>query len=128
MKPMHRSKVLLGLGLVLVIAWAGAAHGQASKTFTGKITEIARGTQLDLGKKDTFYILRLEEYPKIEFRLASEDAVRFGVIEAAGPTAVVTPKKSKGLGWKVKLICDAKNLGSVKAPIYKVISLERLDD
>ena len=128
MKPMHRNKALLGLGLVLVIAWAGAAHGQASKPFTGKITEIARGTQLDIGKKDTFYILRLDDYPKIEFRLAPEDAVRFGVIEAAGPTAVVTPKQSKGLGWRVKLICDGKNLGLVKAPIYKVISLERLSD
>jgi hypothetical protein len=128
MKPMHHSKALLGLWMVLVIAWAGAAHGQASKPFTGKITEIARGTQLEIGKKDTFYILRLEDYPKIEFRLASEDAVRFGVIEAAGPTEVVTPKKSKGLGWRVKLICDGKNLGLVKAPIYKVISLERLND
>ena len=128
MKPRHRSKALLGLWLVLVIAWAGVAQGQASKPFTGKITEIARGTQLDVGKQDTFYILRLEDYPKIEFRLAPEDAVRFGVIEAAGLTEVVTPKKSKGLGWRVKLICDGKNLGLVKAPIYKVISLERLND
>ena len=128
MKPMHRNKALLGLGLVLVIAWAGAALGQATKTFTGKITEIARGTQLDVGKKDTFYILRLEDYPNIEFRLASEDAVRFGVIEAAGPTQVVTPKMSKGLGWKVKLTCDANKTGSLKTPVYKVISLERLGD
>jgi hypothetical protein len=128
MKQMHRSTVLLGLGLALVIAWAGAAHGQASTPFTGKITEIARGTQLDIGKKDTFYILRLAEYPKAEFRLAHEDAVRYGVIEAAGPTEVVTPKQSKGLGWRVKLICDGKNLGLLKTPIYKVISLERLND
>ena len=125
---MHRSKVLLGLWLVLLIAWAGAAHGQASTPFTGKITEIARGTQLDIGKQDTFYILRLAEHANTEFRLASEDAVRFGVIETGGPTAVVTPKQSKGLGWRVKLICDGKNLGLVKAPIYKVISLERLGD
>ena len=116
MTPKHRNKALLGLGLVLVIAWAGAAHGQVSKTFTGKITEIARGTQLDVGKKDVFYILRLDDYPKIQFHLAPEDAVKFGVIEAAGPTEVVTPKKSKGLGWKVKLICDGKNLGLVKDP------------
>jgi len=128
MKPMHHSRALLGLGLGLVIAWAGAAHGQAGKPFTGKITGIARGTQLEIGKKDTFYILQLADYPKTEFRLAHEDAVRFGVIEAAGPTAVVTPKQSKGLGWRVKLICDGKNLGLVKAPIYKVISLERLND
>jgi hypothetical protein len=128
MTPMHRSKVLLGLWLVLEIAWAGLAQGQASLPFTGKITEIARGTELDIGKKETFYILRLAEYPKTEFRLAAEDAVRFGVIEAAGPTAVVTPRQSKGLGWKVKLICDGKNLGLAKAPIYRVISLERLND
>ena len=128
MTPMRRSKVLMGLWLVLVIAWAGAAHAQASAPFTGKITEIARGTQLDLGKQGTFYILRLAEYPKTEFRVASDDAVRFGVIDAAGPTAVVTPRQSKGLGWRVKLICDGKNLGLVKAPIYKVISLERLGD
>jgi hypothetical protein len=128
MTPRHRSKALLGLWLVLVIAWAGAAHGQVSKTFTGTIKEIARGTQLDIGKRDTFYILRLNDYPKIEFRLAPEDAVRFGVFEAAGPTEVLTPKKSKGLGWRVKLNCDGKNLGLVKSPIYKVISLERLND
>ncbi len=128
MKPMHRNKALLGLGLALAIAWAGAAYGQASKLFTGKITEIARGTQLDIGQRDTFYILRLDDYPKVEFRLGPEDAVRFGVIAAAGPTEVVTPKKSKGLGWRVKLVCESKNLGLVKAPIYKVISLERLSD
>jgi hypothetical protein len=128
MKPMLRSKALLGLWLVLVIAWAGAAHGQASKPFTGKIKEIARATELEIGKTDKFYIVRLEEYPKTEFRIVREDARRFGVIEAAGPTEVVTPKKSKGLGWRVKLICDGKNLGLVRAPIYKVISLERLND
>jgi hypothetical protein len=128
MTPMHRNKALLGLGLVLVIAWAGAAHGQVTKSFTGKITEIARGTQLDVGKKGTFYMVRLEEYPKIEFRLAPEDAVRFGVVEAGGPAQVVTSKMSKGLGWKVKLDCDANKTGSLKIPVYKVISLVRLGD
>src|SRR5665648_392644 len=123
-----RNKVLLGLGLVLLIAWAGAAHGQVTKTFIGKITEIAKGTELDINKRDTFYMLRLEDYPNIEFRLASEDAVRFGVVEAAGLAQVVTPKMSKGLGWKVKLTCDANKTGSLKTPVYKVISLERLGD
>jgi hypothetical protein len=128
MISMQRSKALLAFWLVLVIAWVGVAHGQASKTFTGKIQEIAKGTQLDVGKKDTYYILRIEDYSNIDFRLTSEDAVRFGVIEAAGPTGVVTPKMSKGLGWKVKLTCDAKKTGPLKAPVYKVISLERLND
>ncbi|MDO9531210.1 MAG: hypothetical protein Q7O12_03655 [Deltaproteobacteria bacterium] len=128
MTPMYRNKALLGLGLVLLIAWAGAAHGQATKSFTGKITEIARGTQLDVGKSGTFYMVRLEEYPNIEFRLASEDAVRFGVVAAGGPAQVVTSKMSKGLGWKVKLTCDTHKTGSLKNPVYKVISLVRLGD
>jgi hypothetical protein len=123
-----RNQVLLGLGLVLLIAWAGAAQGQATKTFTGKITEIAKGRELDIGKREIFYNLRLDEHPTVQFHLSPQDAVRFGVIEATGPTTVLTPKQSKGLGWKVKLNCDPKNLGSVKTPIYKVISLERLND
>jgi hypothetical protein len=128
MTLMHRNKALLGLGLVLAIAWAGAALGQATKSFTGKITEIARGTQLDVGKQGTFYLVRLEEYPNIEFRLAPEDAVRFGVVAAGGPAQVVTSKMSQGLGWKVKLTCDANKTGSLKTPVYKVISLVRLGD
>jgi len=116
------------LALALVIAWAGAAQAQATKSFTGKITEISRGTQLDPGKRDTFYTLRLEDYPNIEFRLASEDAVRFGVVEAGGPAQVVMNKMSKGLGWKVKLTCDANKSGSLKLPVYRVISLVRLGD
>jgi len=128
MTLMHRNKALLGLGLVLIIAWAGTALGQATKSFTGKITEIARGTQLDVGKKGTFYMLRLDDYPNIEFRLSPEDAVRFGVVAAGGPAQVVTSKMSQGLGWKVKLTCDANKTGSLKTPVYKVISLERLGD
>jgi hypothetical protein len=128
MKLRYRSTILLGLGLALVMAWAGAAQAQSSKTFIGKITTIARGTELEPGKSDTYYILRLANYPKTEFRLAHADALRFGVIQAAGPTAVVTPKQSKGLGWNVKLTCENKNLGLRSAPIYRVISVARLKD
>ncbi len=62
----------------------GPVSGQATKTFTGKISEIAKGTELDIAKTDIFYTVRLEEYPKIRFRLTPEDAVRFGVIDAYG--------------------------------------------
>jgi hypothetical protein len=126
MTPSHRNKAWLGLGLALVIAWAGAAHGQATKSFTGTIIELSRGTQLEPGKKDTFYTLRLEDYPNTEFRFASEDAVRFGIVAPGGPGEVLTSKMSKGVGWKVKLTCDANKAGSLKNPVYKVISLERL--
>ena len=101
---------------------------QATKTFTGKITEIATGSELDIAKRDVFYIVKLEEYTKIKFRLTPEDAVKFGVIDKAGPTGVVTPKMSKGLGWKVKLTCNTNNLGDTKVPVYQVTSLERLEN
>ncbi len=71
--------------------------------------------------------MRLEEQPKISFRLSPEDAVKFGVIDKAGPTGVVTPKMSKGMGWKVKLTCNANNLGDYKVPVYKVTDLEKLE-
>jgi len=49
----RKSKIILGLVLVLLLA--GAAYAQSGKTFTGKITEIAKGTELDLNKRDIFY-------------------------------------------------------------------------
>jgi hypothetical protein len=124
----RRNLALLALGLALVMAWTGAAQAQATKVFTGKITQIARAVELDLGKRENFYSVRLDEYPKTEFRVSSEEAVRSGIVDAAGPTGVVTPKMSKGLGWRVKLTCDANKTGPLDAPTYRVMSLERLSD
>jgi len=125
---MRRGKIILGLTLVFLMALVGAAAGQVTKTFTGTISEIAKGTELDVGQRGIFYVVRLEEHPKIHFRLSPEDAVRFGVIDATGTTGVLTPKKSKGLGWKVSLDCDPNKTGPLDAPSYKVISLKRLGD
>lgn len=113
--------------LVLVIAWGPAAQGLATQTFTGKITEITKGNELGLDKHGSFYTLRLEEYPNIQFHVSPQDAVAFGVVEPGG-TMVLTPKHIKGLGWKVKLTCDGEKLGSLKAPVYKVKNLVRLAD
>ncbi len=124
----RKSTIILGLLLVFLLAMSGPAAAQVTKTFTGKITEIARGSELDIDKHEVFYVIKLEEYPKIKFRLTPEEATKFGVIEAAGPTAVVTPKMSKGLGWKVKLTCNATNLGDHQVPVYKVTALERLEN
>lgn len=123
----RNGKIILGLALVLLLAGVGTAFAQATKTFTGKITEIAKGTELDVDKRDIFYIVRLDEYPNIQFRLSPEDAVRFGVMGPTGATTVLSTKMGKALGWKVKLTCDATPTGSLKAPTYKVISLVRLD-
>jgi hypothetical protein len=128
MMRIRHGKIILGLALVFLLAMVSLVSGQTTKTFSGKITEIAKGRQLDIGKTDIFFTLKLDEYPKIQFRLTPEDAVKFGVIETAGVTGVVTPKMSKGMGWKVKLTCDAKNVGDFKAPVYKVTSLVRQED
>lgn len=124
---MAARKKILGLALVLVLAGVAPVLAQ-SKDFTGTIAEIARGTELDVGKHANFYILRLKEHPQIEFRLSPEDAVRFGVVKTAGPTAVLTPKMSPGLGWKVKLACDPNYRGGSKSPTYRVLSLKKLGD
>jgi hypothetical protein len=123
----RNDKIILGLALVLLMAGIGPGFAQATKTFTGKITEIAKGTELDVDRRDIYYIVRLDEYPDIQFRLSPEDAVRFGVISAVGPTAILSPKMSKGLGWKVKLTCGASTPRSLKAPVFRVISLVKLD-
>ena len=128
MKTTRNDKIILGLALVFLMAQAGPVSAQPTKTFTGVVKEIGKATNLNIGQTDTFYIVKLDNYPNAEFRLPPGDAIRYGLIESAGPSAVVTPKQGKGLGWKVKLTCDAKNLGEVKAPIYRVTSLERLND
>ena len=124
----RKSKLILGLVLVLLLVDLGPIFGQASKIFTGKIAEIAKGTELDINKRDTFYILRLDEYARVQFRLSAEDAVRYGIIGKAGPTGVVTPHMSKGLGWKVKLTCNPSYTGDLKSPTYRVTSLIKLGD
>jgi len=128
MMKTRKNKIILGLALVFLLGVVGPVSGQATKTFTGKISEIAKGTELDIAKTDVFYTLRLEEYPKIRFRLTPQDAVRFGVVDATGTSGVLTPKKSKGLGWKVEIACDPNKTGPLDAPSYKVISLKRLDN
>jgi hypothetical protein len=125
---MRKSKLIIGLVLVLLLVDLGPIFGQASKVFTGTISEIAKGTELDIAKQGTFYILRLNEYVKEQFRLSSEDAVRYGLIEQAGPTGVVTPRMSKGIGWRVKLTCDPSYAGDLKSPTYRVTSLVKLAD
>ncbi|MFI5329676.1 MAG: hypothetical protein ACHQ2F_01380 [Desulfobaccales bacterium] len=124
----RKSKLILGLVLVLLLVDLGPIFGQASKIFSGTITEIAKGMELDIAKHETFYILRLDEYARAQFRLTSEDAVRYGLIEKAGPTGIVTPKMSKGIGWKVKLTCDPSYAGDLKSPTYRVTSLVKLAD
>ena len=124
----RNGKIILSMALAFLLAGSGPVFGQASKTFTGKISEIAKGSELDIAKRDIFYTLRLAEHPGILFRLTPEEAVRSGVIEATGNTVVLTPKMSKGLGWKVKLTCEARYTGESKSRTYLVLAVERLEN
>jgi hypothetical protein len=121
-------KLIIGLVLVLLLVDLGPILGQASKVFTGKISEIAKGMELDLNKHGTFYIVRLDEYPKLQFRLSQDDARRYGLIAKGGPASVLTPRMTKGIGWKVKLTCDPNYLGEPKAPTYRVTGMQKLGD
>ncbi len=124
----RKVKIIIALVLVLLFVDLGPTQPQVTKSFTGKITEIAQGKELDIAKHGVFIIVRLAEYPKISFRMTMEDAEKFGIIEAGGITGVLTPKKAKGMGWKVKMTCDAQKYGDIDNPTYKVISVMRLSD
>jgi hypothetical protein len=132
----RKFKLIIGLALVLLLVEVGPTLGQyglstpdqATKSFTGKIAEIAMGAELDIAKYAKYYIVRLEEYPKIQFRFTLEDAERYGLVARGGPTGVVTPKMSKGIGWRVKLTCDPHYAGDFKNPTYLVTALEKLED
>jgi hypothetical protein len=124
----RRGKIILGMALAFLLAGSGPVFGQATKTFTGSISEIAKGSEMDINKRDIFYTLRLAEHPGILFRLTPEEAVKSGVIEATGNTVVLTPRMSKGLGWKVKLACEAQYTGGSASPTYRVLAVERLEN
>jgi hypothetical protein len=118
-------KQILGLALVLVLAGVAPVLAQG-KTFTGTITEIARGTELDVGRHANYFVLRLKEYPETEFRLAQDEAVRYGVVDPTGTSGLLTPKKCKGLGWKVKLSAKPAFTGWTSSNSYQVLSLQKL--
>lgn len=124
----RRSKLVVVFVLIFLLVDLGPIFGQAAKTFTGKITEIARGTELDVARHAKFFVVRLEEYPRAQFRLSQDDAERYGLIAPGGPTGVVTPKMSKGIGWRVRLTCEGNYAGTRKAPTYRVTSLEKLSN
>ncbi|MGB7910923.1 MAG: hypothetical protein WCF59_01725 [Desulfobaccales bacterium] len=124
----RQGKIVLSMALALLLAGSGPVFGQATRTFTGKIIEIARGTELDVDRHGNFYILHLEEYPETSFRLSPEDAVRFGVVDPTGITGLLTPQKSKGLGWRVRLTCEGKATGGPNSPTYRVLDVERLEN
>jgi hypothetical protein len=122
-------KIISGLLLAILVAGVTTAYGKSSIiTFTGKIQEIRKATSLDLGKSERFVTIKLDTKPHIEFRLSSDDAVRYGLIDAGSTSQVVLPKHNKGLGWTVKVTCSNEPIGPTDAPVYQVKSLERIAD
>ncbi len=121
----------------MLLAWAGTGYAagwgnprssSSAGVFTGKITSISKGSEMEPGRNESFYVVKLDSKPNAEFRLSPEQAVKYGVVAAAGNSAVVTPKDSKGLGWKVRLTCQGRPEGSLTAPVYQVKSLERINN
>jgi hypothetical protein len=113
---------------VLMLAFlAAGADGQTTVYFDGKITEISKAVPMGLGQTGTFYILRLDSKPGMEFRLSRDKALKYGLIEA-GAGELLGPKQLKGLGWKVKLTCTKEMKPFSGASIYQVEAVQRLSD
>ncbi len=53
----RNNKIILGLALVFLLGVVGPVAGQTTKTFTGKISEIAKGSELDIAKHGDFLYL-----------------------------------------------------------------------
>jgi len=114
--------VLLLVGLSAI----SAAARDTGLTFTGKIEEIAIKTSVGpLGGMEKNLAIKLDTKPKLDIRVSTRDAHRFGLIDTDQPSMVMTPGKIKGLGWKVRLTCDKKT--TMSEPFYVVTKLERLD-
>ncbi|OGP70661.1 MAG: hypothetical protein A2Z73_06440 [Deltaproteobacteria bacterium RBG_13_60_28] len=115
--------------LLLVLIWAVTVFSAAAQTtliFVGKIEEVATKTQMTgMGSTEKYLSIKLDSKPKLDFRITARDAARFGLTDTAQPSAVITPGKIKGVGWKVRLTCDKKT--TLGDPIYMVLKLERLD-
>jgi hypothetical protein len=121
-------KKIFPLVLVLVgLSVLSAAAQDKGLTFVGKIEEIATKTTLTpVGAMEKILTLKLDSKPKLDIRMTTTDAARFGLLGTDQPSGVITPGKIKGVGWKVKLTCDKKTTFGGE-PTYLVTNLERLD-
>jgi len=117
--------ILFTLTVLTVPVWSRAAQ-DTGLTFVGIIEEIATKTTLTgMGSTEKYLAIKLDSKPKLDFRITAMDAARFGLIDTAQPSAVLTPGKIKGLGWKIRLTCDKRT--TLGEPMYMVTNLERLD-
>jgi hypothetical protein len=118
-------KIIPFLVLLWLLTVLTAAAQTTRQTYVGKIQEIGSKTGLTMASAGKYLVIKLDSQPKIEFRVTPEDAARFGLIEEKGSSAVLTPGRIKGLGWKVRLTCDKKV--SLADTTYLVTNLERLE-
>ncbi len=122
-------KIILFLILLSLPAMALAGMEQTTGfIFTGKIEEIAVKSVISpvgMGPGRKFVSIKLDSKPKLDIRVTAEDAVSFHLLKTDQPSAVLTPGKLQGQGWKVRLTCDKKTTAG--EPFYLVIKLERLD-
>ena len=96
--------------------------------FSGKIEEIAVKNVISpagIGPAKKFVSIKLDSKPKLDIRVTAEDAVSFHLLKTDQPSAVLTPGKLQGQGWKVRLTCN--KMTTAGEPFYLVVKLERLD-
>lgn len=118
-------KIFLLLVLLFAVTVLSAADKITGLIFVGKIQEVGSKTTLTPTSTEKYLVIKLDSKPNIDFRLTATDAARFGLIEAKGPSPIITPGRVKGLGWKVRLTCDKQTTFSES--IYMVTNLEKLD-
>jgi hypothetical protein len=116
--------------VLLLVALAVFAEATAARdtglTFTGKIEEVAIKTSVGpMGGMEKNLAIKLDSKPKLDFRMSTGNAARYGLLETDQPSLVMTPGKIKGVGWKVRLTCDKKE--TMSEPYYVVTRLERLE-
>jgi hypothetical protein len=123
-------KIILFVLMLSVPAMVLAASDQSTGLiFVGKIEEIAIKSAIspvDMGPVERSLAIKLDSKPNLDIRLSAKDAARYGLIDTARPSMVLTPSQVKGVGWKVRLTCDRKTVFGGE-PIYMVVKLEKLN-
>jgi hypothetical protein len=120
--------LIVALGVVAMLAGTvpAALEQTTGLTFVGKIEEISiKTTMTPVGGMEKFLAIKLDSKPKMDFRVPIKDAAHYGLIDTDHLSAVLTPGKIKGLGWKVRLTCNKQS--TMNDPNYLVTNLQRLD-
>jgi len=126
MAMMLKKVILFFIVLSIPMMGLAAAEKTTGLTFVGKIEEIAiKNVISPTGPMEKYLSIKLDSKPKLDFQVTAAEASRYGLIDTDHASAILTPSKIKGLGWKVRLTCDKKF--KITGETYIVTNVERLD-